>query len=68
MIERLRRWLCRCPEPEPIIENTAFTGNYTGPYMEVSIAGSQAMGPPLYDELAAGERRRHLHVVPDEPE
>jgi hypothetical protein len=74
MIDWLRRRICRCPEPEPMLQVTGYTGGFVGgPYMEVHIGGS-ADDRPMYDQLVAAEReflerpRRHLHAVPDETE
>jgi hypothetical protein len=64
ILDWLRRWLCRCPEPEPLIQNTGYTGTFTITSGPPPPAGS------LLDTMVEADERwqrpRHLHAVPDD--
>lgn len=66
LLEWLRRWLCRCPEPEPTIQAT---GNMGGTFSFDAITQYQAEGsiapPPaaLYGPPPAAPPPRHLRLV-----
>jgi hypothetical protein len=58
MIDWLRRRICRCPEPEPMLQ---VTGGFVPPYGTSTAVEWPYPEPPV-------ERPRHLHAVPDETE
>ena len=70
MLDWLRRRICRCPEPEPLIENTGFTGGVLIGFAQSHDFGEavsyQSTGTITPADPPA--RPRHLHAVPDETE
>lgn len=67
ILDWLRSLICRCPDPEPVIENTGYTGgswSSWGAEMPLSHLESPVMH---VSELTAPEPKRHLRLV-DDPE